>query len=359
MALDLTSTVPANSSRLFSSRAEALRQPIGRIKFEKHNSHGYYLNSLFDPTLILYDENYSTVNNYHLLETIKYLENTRDILDNVEQIIEIGCGHGEFVQYLIDQQYKAFGFDPVLTESSEFLFNQFWSPKLESHLGISAEKHTLYVLRCVLPHIPNPFDFLKTIFNHNPLSKVLIEFQSREAILEKKMWTQLSHDHVNLFSSNDFEEQFKLIASGSFSSGEWKFVLISGNEKPSIEHQIDSSTYDLQSLFAQRDLDISDLIQSNKDLVIYGAAGKGIVFAYSINDLVEKSLYAYDDIDSKHGLYMECSGVQVLSRTRFKSLIQSEVVLVVMNPAHLTHLIDTYNPKTPIYIIGQGFLNDK
>jgi hypothetical protein len=80
-------------------------------------------------------------------------------------------------------------------------------------------------MRCVLPHIPNPWDFLVDIMNCNPDSYFLVEFQNLDWIIENKLWWGISYDHVNLFTIQDFKNRFKVEMSGVFGKGEWNWVL--------------------------------------------------------------------------------------------------------------------------------------
>ena len=84
----------------------------------------------------------------------------------------------------------------------------------------------LYVMRCVLPHIQRPWEFLGEIAESAPRALVLVEFQRLEWIIENKIWHQLSHDHIYLFSLEDFSSRYKIHESGSFSNGEWGWVLL-------------------------------------------------------------------------------------------------------------------------------------
>lgn len=87
-------------------------------------------------------------------------------------------------------------------------------------------------MRCVLPHIEKPFDFLDSIFELNHEAGVLIEFQRRKWIEENHVWSNISHDHVNIFSEEDFDCKYNVIRSNTFANEEWAYILLTKKVPP-------------------------------------------------------------------------------------------------------------------------------
>lgn len=275
--------VPANSSRLFSNRDDAIRQSTAEVQLVCDEKYPFVYNVKFDPSLIQYDFNYCTTDKFHLKDTVAYLSDLAEELPSYSSIIEIGCGQGEFVKYLRRLGFNSFGFDPTLKNSSEYLFQTLWSTANQDLCAsINYLKNPLYIMRCVLPHIPNPFDFLDSILELNSESRVLIEFQRREFIIYNNMWTQISHDHVNIFSIGDFAERFEILDSGEFANCEWAYVLL--KKGTTINSKVDyfSEYIEFEKVFRVRDFEIESLAELKSPIAIYGAAGKGIVFGFSL-----------------------------------------------------------------------------
>ena len=203
--------VPANSSRFFSVRDEAMRQPTGIVELAWRSDDPYVFNTGFDSSLISHDDAYCTsvvdIDRVTQVPTLSYLrERVIPHLPADAHVVDIGCGQGEFVEALRRWGIRASGFDPVLRRQAPYLHPRYWGPA-----EVPAD---LYVMRCVLPHIPDPWSFLDEVATSSPGSLVLVEFQRLEWILDEAIWYQVSHDHVNLFSVNDFTDRFSVVEHG-------------------------------------------------------------------------------------------------------------------------------------------------
>jgi 2-polyprenyl-3-methyl-5-hydroxy-6-metoxy-1,4-benzoquinol methylase len=102
---------------------------------------------------------------------------------NPVRTIDVGFGQGEFVKSLRELGVEAIGFDPVLRHEDEFLFARYWDAE-------DSPQADIIVMRCVLPHIPQPWKFLEEIATHQKSALVLIEFQKLEWSLRNKSWYQ-------------------------------------------------------------------------------------------------------------------------------------------------------------------------
>jgi hypothetical protein len=212
-------------------------------------------------------------------------------------------------------------------------------------------------MRCVLPHIQSPWKFLNQIFLSAPQAMVLIEFQRIEWILEQQIWYQVSHDHVNLFSLNDFNKRYKVFDSGTFSNGEWGWVLI-GQTDPSTPHSDGAipETYpaNFKGLFMEKELFLSNLSRIDRPIAIWGAAGKGIVLAHAAVKKHEKVL-AIDADSNRWGYFLEASGVEVLSPSAVGGL-DKETLILVCNPNHFHQVKqfigDSFEVKIPSKILN-------
>ena len=223
-------SVPANSSRLFSSVEEAKSQPTALLKLEPFvgsANEGYLFNKEFDATMIKHDGSYCAENRFHEENSWKNLLN---ILERVKQnsryiqLIDIGCGQGEIVSKCEGEGISAIGFDPTLRQTSSNLIKQYYSAEsLRANDLHNSNALHIFVLRCVLPHINNPLEFLNDIFNEFPTSMIYLEFQNLDIILKRKAWYSFMHDHVNYFTIYSFKS-YNIIDSGNF--GEWSWVCL-------------------------------------------------------------------------------------------------------------------------------------
>jgi hypothetical protein len=209
----------------------------------------------------------------------------------------------------------------------------FWAPGLTS-------KVWLFTMRCVLPHIENPFHFLDSMAQEHPNAMVLIEFQSLDWLLRNGVWYQLCHDHVNQFRIIDFARRFSLISSGSFANGEWEWVLIrlaKSTSKLNQESQDDSLELKsrFKSLKEKRQEFLDAVTDWQKPILIWGAAGKGINLADFLARYTSTQINITDMDFHRWQLYLEGSGYLVLNPEIALLSLPSDGVIFVSNPNHL------------------------
>jgi len=348
--------LPANASRLFKTYEEAKSQPLGKLELDVHPNGHHVFNKSFDISKIHYDLNYNTEDTFHFQQTLEYFSGLGKFLTKFSRFTEIGCGQGEFVEYLRSNGFNAFGYDPVLMESKKYLSNTKWSLSEEENLKSEMVINTLYIMRCVLPHISGPFEFLDGIFEKYPDSAILIEFQNKEWIEENKLWPQISHDHVNIFSKRDFEKRYTILKSGDFSNHEWTYVLL--------QRKIQSFSYieegehlskllKMEKIFETRRKEISLLQATDRPILIFGAAGKGMVAGFTLINEGINVVYAIDSNIKRQGRYLECSGIKVITEAEIKAKISSKTIILIANPNHLTYVSKLYADKFTLAVMGR------
>jgi len=334
--------VPANASRFFKDSAEAISVPTAVIQLAIED--GLLFNRCFDQELIIYDDQYCTtvsaLNIGYTLPILAYLDSVLDKFESPPRIIDIGCGQGELINHLRERNFEAFGFDPVSRTDSEFIAKSLWTPK-----DASAD---LFILRCVLPHISSPWDFLDNLFLANPKAKVLIEYQRIEWVVQERVWYQLNHDHVNLFQLENFEKRYGVVLSGDFSNGEWQWVLVEANVI--IEGRADVTPNWLPrilNLINDREEFLRMIVMLDKRIVIWGAAGKGIVLAHAISTV--RTDFEVTDADSNRwGYFLEGSGKEVKRPEDIRENLDINSLILVANPNHLSQVQEYLGPAAEV-----------
>lgn len=324
--------VPANSSRFMRSPGEAIRQPVASVELAWREDDPYLYNRAFEPRKISFDGSYCTsvvdLGGVTQVPTMDYF--AREVLPHVDprpRVLDIGCGQGEFVTMVRMLGVDAVGFDPALRIPSPFLHKRYWTP---------ADQHAdLFVMRCVLPHIQQPWEFIQRVGEANPGALMLIEFQRLEWITSEGIWYQLSHDHVNVFAAGDFRARFDVVADGTFANGEWAWVLVRADSYREPQSQTCVVADDVSALLKRRQKCIDQIALLDRPVAIWGAAGKGIVLAKALLDGGADVVAAIDADPSRHGKFMEVSGLQVLSIERASKLVPKDAIALVCNPNHM------------------------
>lgn len=329
--LGFEARVPGNASRFFTTREEALAQPDGAVRLAWRPDDPYLYNSAFDASLIRHDGSYCTsvvdLDQVVQLPTASYFfDRALKHLRPSARVVDIGCGQGEFVERLRRSGLQAEGYDPVLRTEASHLHRRYWT--------VEEPPADLYVMRCVLPHIAEPWEFLETLARSSPGCLVLIEFQRAEWILEHSVWYQLSHDHVNLFRFEDFDARHHVVDRGTFADGEWAWALVAPGREPRVAP---APAADVESGFRRlssiRRRALEALVHAGRPLAVWGAAGKGIVLAHALAQEHE-GITAVDADPARWGLYLEGSGVRVDSPDTALRDLPPETLVLVCNPNH-------------------------
>jgi hypothetical protein len=111
------------------------------------------------------------------------------------------------------------GFDPTYEGSNPRVRRDYFAP------GASIRAKGL-ILRHVLEHIRNPFDFLVQLKEANGGGLIYIELPRFDWICEDRAWFDVFYEHVNYFRISDFHRMFgKVIDSGSIFGGQYLYVV--------------------------------------------------------------------------------------------------------------------------------------
>lgn len=331
-SVGFTVQVPGNAARCFPTAEEARAQPLGMLDMAWDSADPYIFNRAYDARLIRHDDSYCTsvvnIDQVVQLPTTSYFDQrVAPHLPAAGRIIDIGCGQGEFVEHLASAGFAVAGYDPVLREPAAHLHRRYWTsdePPAE-----------LYIMRCVLPHISMPWAFIADVADSSPGSLVLIEFQRIEWVLQHSLWYQLNHEHVNQFTLDDFAARYDVVDSGTFSQGEWAWVLIRADRisEPPVS-PIGSCEVQLGALAQVRSAALETLSKADRHLAIWGAAGKGIVLAHDLS-VSRGDITAIDADPIRWNRFLEGSGVLVTSPAAAMETLPDDTLVLVSNPNHL------------------------
>lgn len=179
---------------------------------------------------------------------------------------------------------------------------------------------------------------MDNLFFANPKAKVLIEYQRIEWSIRERVWYQLNHDHANLFRLENFESRYRVIVTGDFSNSEWQWVLIDPNGS-SVSEDKDTPVLlpEISNLINDREDFLEKIASLDKKIVIWGAAGKGIVLAHAISKV--RSDFGVTDTDSNRwGYYLEGSGKEVSRPVDIRDCVDQNSLILVANPNHLSQV---------------------
>jgi hypothetical protein len=330
--------VPGNASRSLRSAEAARAQPYGRIQLGWDKADPYLRNILFDLSIVRYDESYCTsvsdlsAKNRSTLPTLDFFSQICEVVGKDIHITDVGCGQGEFVTAVRALGFDGYGYDPVLQSESSYLFPTYWDP-------VTSPETDLVVMRCVLPHVPQPWSFLDHLAKHQSSALVLIEFQKLEWILDTGCWYQLCHDHVNQFSMNDFRDRYEIMLEGSFSNDEWGWVLFDPRSRRAVEPKACVWEDALERLFRARADFLRDFGQGDQRCFVWGAAAKGTVLSDALHQVGRAPERVIDANPDKWSLFLEGCGIEVISPSDARQIITYDADVLVANPNHLEDVV--------------------
>lgn len=328
-------------------------QSLGPIRLRLNGALQFLENDAFDLNLIDYGEDYENSQAYstkfreHMLSVLLML---KKILPKDSAIVEVGCGKGDFVEMIeADGYFDVKGYDASYNGKNKLIEKRY----LNSSDRIKAD---LVILRHVLEHVPNPYDFLsmlKTVFGK---SKIYIEVPNYDWIVANKTFFDITYEHVNYFSQRAlrflfeksttqhgllFDEQYQYVISDlsslnfdfkrHYQSEDWCFISF-GELFPNIEEDIQRFENEAQ----------------NRSVYLWGAGTKGCLFlAHCANKnlLVDKVRFAIDQNPQKIGKYLPGSLIEIRSRNDFFTTVKPGDLLLISNPAYKNEIVSQINER--------------
>ncbi|WP_206203038.1 class I SAM-dependent methyltransferase [Thioalkalivibrio sp. XN8] len=211
------SGVPTNSCILFDTPQAAKAWPRGDIRLGFCPECGFVSNTAFDPRLTEYSGRYEETQAFSPTFNEFHERLARDIVERHElrdkDIIEIGCGKGEFLNLLCELgQNRGLGYDPGYSESrgkalgsGRFeVIRDFFS---ESYTDRSAD---FVCCKMTLEHIPTPNDFLGTAtrVTRQPDGLVFIQVPESKRILADVAFEDIYYEHCSYFTAGSLSRLF-------------------------------------------------------------------------------------------------------------------------------------------------------
>lgn len=324
--------LPLLQNRLWPDRSSARQAPTGNIRLIRDRRTGLVVNAAFEPERVSYDRFYNNEQSHsprflaHLDDVVALIE--RHLLPVVGggRLLEIGCGKGVFLHRLRAEGIDAWGVDPTYEGDDPFVIKDFFSPAL----GLAAGG---LILRHVLEHIPNPWDFLLSLRDCFGDVPILIEVPCFDWILARKAWFDVFYEHVNYFRLRDFERMFaRLLAAQHCFGGQYLCVVASlGSLRPP---QDDANPAPCLRGLADGPRTLIERL-AGRPALLWGGASKGVVVGLSLDRHGHRPLCAVDIDPAKQGKYMPVSAIPVLSPDAVESLLELDPTILVMNGNYL------------------------
>jgi 2-polyprenyl-3-methyl-5-hydroxy-6-metoxy-1,4-benzoquinol methylase len=366
--------VPVHCNLLWPTREQATEAPRGDMKLVFCEQCGHLFNASFRPELMEYGEAYENALHF----SPRFQSYARALADHLvarydvrgKDIIEIGCGSGEFLKLLcelgdnrgigIDPGYGPDGQAEETTERVTFI-REFYG---EQHAGHAAD---LICCRHVLEHLHDPRSFLamvRRMIGGRRNTVLFFEVPNALATLRDLGIWDLIYEHRSHFTPSSLGHAF---ASCGFEicdlsetyAGQFLTVEalpgggrgrgageIPGGPGRAAEHVVAFRDRYLQKIESWRRY-LDRRARAGRRVVVWGAGSKGVTFLNALgrDHQIE---YVVDINPRKQGMYIAGTGQQI-AEPEFLLEYRPDVVIVV-NPIYKTEIQKT--------IDGLGLVTD-
>ena len=193
------------------------------------------------------------------------------------------------------------------------------------------------ILRHVLEHVSDPYDFLCQLRDANGGEGLIyIEVPSFDWICEKRAWFDIFYEHVNYFRMIDFFKMFDRIqASGRLFGGQYIYVVadLATLTQPMYKKK-DAVHFPDQFL-----LSLFSTEQNRSDqTIVWGGASKGVIFSLMRARIGRPAAAVVDVNTVKQGKFLPVTGLQVLSPEDVLNQFSDGSTVYVMNSNYIDEI---------------------
>ena len=324
------------------------KQPFGKLKLRQNKELDFIENVNFEINLIEYDDNYQNSqahSDYFLNHMTDVIELLKKQLPKNSNVVEVGCGKGDFVKLLNkDGYFNATGYDATYEGDNKNIFKRY----LNSEDKIKTD---LVILRHVLEHIEKPHIFLSLIKNIFGNGKIYIEVPNYDWIVKNQTFFDITYEHVNYFSQKSltyffddknptrdliFNNQYQYIISNI------QNICNAFEEKYNNDKWVDINFYELFPNIKNSIIEIIKKLKPTSSVYIWGAATKGcmfLVYCKNLNLLLDKINFAIDLNPNKQNKFLPYSLIPIKSKEEFFEVVKTEDVLLISNPNYKNEIL--------------------
>lgn len=211
--------MPVHQNLVVDSREAAQSTVRGELDLVVCDDCGFVFNRQFDLSRLAYDEHYDNTQSCsayfdaYLDDLVENLVERKGIRDC--QIVEIGCGKGQFLRKLIEYpncNNRGVGFDPSYVGPSSDLGGRMAFEQRYYDGSCSDVPADVVVCRHVIEHVPAPHLMLAAVRSaliNVPGARVFFETPCVDWILENRVLWDFFYEHCSLFSAASLSLAFE------------------------------------------------------------------------------------------------------------------------------------------------------
>jgi SAM-dependent methyltransferase len=355
--------VPTNSCILLGSREEALAYPRGDIRLGFCPECGFISNTAFDPKLTEYSGRYEETQGFSPTFNAFHEQLARTLVERHDlsgkDIIEIGCGKGEFLNLLCELGgNRGLGYDPGYSEARG---KQLGSGRFEVVRDFFSDRDTdrqadFVACKMTLEHIRRPHEFMSiaTRVARRPDGTVFIQVPESLRIVRDCAFEDVYYEHCSYFTAGSLSRLFeslgfKVIRTEVTYGDQYLTVEARPGNGSSAIRRTESDLAELKAVVAAFPAKFQQCVEdwgsrlrgwkaSGKRVVIWGSGSKGVSFLTTLPDTGVVS-HAVDINPFRKGYFMAGTGQQIVSPQELPELAPD--VVIVMNQVYVPEISAT------------------
>jgi hypothetical protein len=330
--------LPIFQNRMYDSQAEGRDCPKGDMLLAEDLGTGLVRNAAFRPELLNYDSNYQNEQG-HSTAFRAHMQAVADAVEanmGRENLVEVGCGKGTFLEMLLARGMDITGFDPTYEGANPRVQRVYFGPEL----NISAKG---LILRHVLEHIPDPVAFLLRLAEANGRRGLIyIEVPCLDWICRNLAWFDIFYEHVNYFRLGDFTRMFGRIVHAERAFGGQYLTVIADLASLREPERDANDAVDFPADLTRRLRE--DSASDTGRVVVWGGASKGVIFAL-LRERAGRPVDRVIDINpAKQGRHLPATGLRVMSPADGLADLPRGTRIYVMNPNYLEEIRNLGGP---------------
>ena len=346
--------VPVHSVLNIPTREEALTFPRGNISLGFCKHCGFISNVDFNPELLKYSSDCEETQGYSPTFNAFAKEIATDLVEKYDlynkDIIEIGCGKGEFLTMLCESgKNRGVGFDPAYVEGRDRVptagqikfIKDYYSEKYENCQG------DLICCRMTLEHIKdtgNLVGIVRRSIGERTDTIVFFQVPDMTRILRDCAIEDIYYEHCSYFSPGSLSRLFRqsgfdvldlktgyegqyIMIEAKPTSGDVIISLPLEDDLKMLQDLVKNFPISSQTKVASWNKRLREFKKKHHKVVLWGSGSKGVSFltTLGISDQIE---YVVDINPYRQGNYMAATG-QLIVAPDFLKEYQPDAVIIM------------------------------
>lgn len=352
-----TTTQPTNENVLYDRQSEALSCISAEINLQYCRTCGLVYNTSFREDLVDYSDRYK----YTLPPTDVFSDFITKLIHTLvtrygfekKEIIEFGCGKGEFLtEFCSNGNNIGWGFDTSYEDEANInltnprFYNEFYDPvKYKTLTG------DLVLARQTLEHIFEPSNFISDMKSAMKFDgKIYLETPNLDWILTNLTFWDFYYEHCTYYSLESYQyllsnNNLKIVKNDYWYDGQYLSIIAQNaggaTRYPDLDI-LNNKIKNFQVLWKKKKTRLINYlknINSDTDLVIWGGAAKGITFCNLFKDYFPEATLVVDINPIRQNKYIPCVGLPIISSDELK--LEHSYVVLVMNSQYINEIRST------------------